>query len=143
MVNLYHIYTNGATASQFKVDQVVGGVSATFLGQSSPFPNVIGSADEGVAVAYGSCFGSTGPIELLTLTYVGSGASPDCSFFEVVDYPIAVPPAIYVVDCILPTPNLLIGEGSRATVNTDGSCDCTTPIPVEETSWGQIKALYK
>jgi hypothetical protein len=28
-------------------------------------------------------------------------------------------------------------------VNPDGSCDCGEVVPVEDTSWGQIKALYQ
>ena len=143
MVYIYHINTNVATASQFMVEQV-NLINLTFLGQISPFPNVIGNAMTGIAIAYGSCLGGgTGPIELLTLTFAGAGSSPPCSSLEIVDHPIAVPPGLYVTDCLLPTPSLLLGDGSVGIFNTDGSCDCGQPLPAEETSWGKIKALYK
>jgi hypothetical protein len=37
----------------------------------------------------------------------------------------------------------LVGvEGGYAVINPDLSCPCVQPLPVQETTWGQIKALY-
>jgi hypothetical protein len=38
---------------------------------------------------------------------------------------------------------LLGVEAGYAVINPDMSCQCTQPLPVEETTWGRIKALYK
>ena len=141
-VYVYHINTSGATASQFSVVPR-DGATVSFLGQSSPFPLTDGSAPTGVAVAYGSCLGTNGPIELLTLTYVGAGTSPACSYLEVAEDPRAIPPDLLVVDCLLPTPLQLTGNSSILRFNADGTCPCVVPVPVEDTSWGKIKALYK
>jgi hypothetical protein len=139
---VYHINTN-ATASQFSVILGSGASGITLLGATSPHPTVIGDVQTGVAVAYGSCLGSTGPIELFQLMYNGTNQSAPCSQLLATDDPTATPPGIYVVDCILPTPNKLVAAGSVAHFNNNGTCPCVPAIPVEETSWGQIKALYQ
>jgi hypothetical protein len=140
-VYVYHINTSGATASQFSVVPQ-GGATVSFLGSTSPFPLVTGSPPTGIAVAYGSCLGANGPFQILDLSYIGFGTSPVCSYLLVTDDPRADPPDIGVTDC-MGTPNLLSGDGSTATINADVSCPCVTPLPVEDSSWGKIKALYR
>ena len=127
--------STGATASQFKLQ--VDGVPLTWVGDSSPFPGVIGNTSTGVAVAYGSCLVS--PIHVVQATFMGTSAA--CDMVRVVDDPIAVPPGIYMTDCASPVPNLVIIPGGSAYVNDDGTCPCN--VPAEDTSWGQIKALYQ
>ena len=139
LISIYvvHVYTPGATGSQFRVDCASGGAVLTYLADQSPFL-IIGNSQTGIAVAYGGCYAS--PINMLTVLYLGNGTSPSCSYCRVVPDPIAVPLEILVSDCQDP-PNLLISTGGTLIINPNPSCYCD--IPVEETSWGQIKSLYK
>jgi len=139
-IYIYHINTSGATASQFMV-QVDAGVTMSYLSESSLYLKIgtcAGPLATGCAIAYQTCL--TGPIQILTLQYFASGTSTPCSEFNIVEDPGAIVPGLYVTDCANP-PNLLTGLSSKAVVNNDGSCPCSI-VPVESTSWGQIKAIY-
>lgn len=140
LVNLYvfHINTNGSTGSQFKIEASAG-MLMTYLAESTTYLK-IGVSHSGVAVAYQACY--TGPLQILSIQYLASGLSTACATFTVVPDPTATVPGLYVTDCADP-PNLLTGLSSTAVVNNDGSCPCPPIVPVEETSWGQIKAIYK
>ena len=140
LVNIYvfHINTSGATASQFKID-VTAGMTMTYLAESSQFL-AIGDSRTGVAIAYQACL--AGPLEILSIQYLGSGTSAACSEFTVVEHPTAIVPGLNVTDCDDP-PNMLTALGSTAVVNADGGCPCPPIVPVESTSWGQIKAIYQ
>ena len=140
-VYIYHINTNGSTASSFKVDLLSGGSTVTYLAHNSPFLT-IGHPTESIGISYGICQGQTGPFEILSLFLTGAGTSLPCSYIEVVEDPLADPVMIQITDCINPVPNTLPGGGSIGYFNNDGLCPCET-VPVEETSWGQIKALYR
>jgi hypothetical protein len=135
-VNVVHRNSPGATACQYSVN--VYGTPLSFVGQTSAY-NVIGSGPTtGFAVAYGSCLVS--PIDVMTITYMGTSAA--CDYLAIEDDPGAAVPGIYMTDCTLPNPVLLtIPAGGIGYVNNDGSCGCN--IPAEDTSWGQIKALYQ
>jgi hypothetical protein len=137
-VYVFHINTIGSTASQFKILPSAG-VTMTHLADNSAFLT-IGNSQTGIAIAYQACF--TGPLEILSMSYLGSGTSVACSDLTVVEDPTANPPGLFVTDCASP-PNKLIGLGSTAIINDDGGCPCPDIVPVEETSWGQIKAIYR
>ena len=133
--NVVHVNSPGTTACQFKL--TVYGTALTFVGQMSAY-NVIGTAPVGIAVAYGACLVS--PIHALTATYMGISAA--CDRLAVEADPTAVPPGIYVTDCATPVPHLLtIAKGGIGYINGNLSCNCN--VPAEDTSWGQIKALYQ
>lgn len=138
-VYVYHINTSGATASQFKIQQT-GGAGLSYLNESSPYLK-IGDCFAGCAIAYQQCL--TGPVLILTINYLGGGTSAPCGLLEIIDDPNADPPGLYVTDCAGIPPNKLIGLGSTASIADDGSCTCPPIVPVEDTSWGQIKAIYK
>ncbi len=134
-----HVYTPGATASQWRLDCVTwnnGGWS--YLGETSPYTAVIGNSQTGIAIAYGYCAAS--PNLLLTVNWFGSGLASTCQFCQIVDDPTAVPPGIYVADCEDP-PNVVTATGGDVVINPIEGCFCN--IPAEETSWGQLKALYQ
>ena len=44
------------------------------------------------------------------------------------------------VDCMEPA-NKTFPTGGGGRINSDQTCDCN--VPVEDTTWGGIKALYK
>jgi hypothetical protein len=141
-VYVYHINTSGASASQFMVEQT-GGTGLSFVSETPAYLKIgqcAGPAATGCAIAYQACL--SGPLLILTITYIGSGASDPCGQFAIVEDPSADPPGLYVTDCEA-IPNLLIGLGSTASINNDGSCPCPPIVPVEDTSWGQIKAIYQ
>ncbi|MCK4776515.1 MAG: hypothetical protein KAT30_17080, partial [Candidatus Krumholzibacteria bacterium] len=75
------------------------------------------------------------------IDYFAQGLSPPCSYIQVVADPLAYdPPGIQVADCAFP-PNVVNATGGDVVVNPDASCMCN--IPVEETTWGKVKALYR
>ena len=90
------------------------------------------------AIAYGGCYAS--PNLILTIHYFGNGITPTCSLIKVMPDPSATPPGIYVTDCADP-PILGGAVGNAMVINPVPGCGCD--IPVEQTSWGQIKSLYQ
>jgi hypothetical protein len=140
VIYVVHVYTPGATGSQFSLTE---NHLMTYLAETVTAPYLkigtcAGPAGFGCAIAYGGCYAS--PNMMLMVQYFGNGITPPCGTIQVdVDYTAAIP-GMYVSDCADP-PNLLTGTGGTAFINNDGSCPCN--IPVEETSWGQIKSLYK
>jgi hypothetical protein len=143
-VYVFHINTSGANASQFMID-VIGAHTMTYLAETvtPPFLKIgvcAGPDKTGCAIAYGSC--QPGNMQILKVQYLGFGTTPACTEFVIVADPSADPPDIYATDCANP-PILLSALGSTAVINPDGTCPCPEIIPVEETSWGKIKAIYR
>ena len=134
-VYINHVYTTGATASQFMLQPPVGW---THLGDMWNFSTVIGSSILGVSVAYGGCF--SGPIALGVVNFFGA-SSPSCTIISIVADPAAPSGLIEGVDCALPDPGKFFPTGGSAVINPDGTCDCS--IPVRDTTWGGVKALYQ
>ena len=77
---------------------------------------------------------------MFTWVFSCSGTSAPCSKLEVVPDPAVATGTIEVFDC---NHFRLVGGGGLMYVNPDGSCDCGEVVPAEDTSWGQIKALYQ
>ena len=134
-VYFFHAFTTGATASQFKLD--ITGTGWVHLGDVWPFPTVIGWSIAGVSIAYGSC--QTGTIQLGMANFFGASA-PECTTIAIVPDPSSLLGKIEAVDCSNP-PQKIFPTGGRGIVNQNESCMCT--VPVEETTWGQIKAQYQ
>ena len=132
-----HKASTGSTACQFKI-AVDPGMTCTGVGVINAFPTTIGTPGTGISVAYGACYPSD--ILLLTWNFFCSGTSTPCSMLQVVPDPSALSGTIEVVDCDL---FKLVGGGSIMFVNPDGNCDCGEIVPVRESSWGAIKALYE
>ncbi len=137
LIYVVHVYTPGATAAQFRV--VCGwGAEFSLLSEAVTPPYISsGNSQTGIAIAYGTCVAS--PNMILTLSYFAQGLSKACSYCQVMDDLTVGPPGIYVADCASP-PNLLTATGGDVVINPDATCMCN--IPVEETSWGHVKALY-
>ena len=139
LIYVVHVYSPGATASQFSV---LESHAMTYLSEAVTAPYIkIGTctgAFAGCAIAYGGCYPS--PNMILTLQYFASGITPPCGYIKIREDVAAGKTDVLVTDCADP-PNLLVATGGEGFINNDGSCPCN--IPVEETSWGQIKSLYK
>jgi hypothetical protein len=111
-----------------------------YLSESVTPPYIgTGNASTGITIAYGMCV--TSPNMIMKIDFFAQGLSPPCSYIRVVPDPAAVPPGVLVADCSFPLPILQIATGGAMVVNPDPSCMCS--IPVEETTWGQVKALYQ
>jgi hypothetical protein len=134
-VELYVIHTSaGATSSRFMLVGS-GGFACTYVGENSTF-STIGSAETGLAVYYdGACLFSN--ILVVTVSYFCTGASATCARLTVVPDPAASSGNIEVVDCSYQVQTAL---GLEMCVNPDGSC-CADPV--ETSTWGQIKSLYR
>ena len=135
-VYVVHINTAAATACQFALAAPTGLVHVATVGGTGTL--LLGNAQDGAGVAYGSCRG--GPIYVAMVIYAGAVVTP-CDLITVVDDPTANPPGIWMADCTSPDPvQFAITTGGSA-IFSDGTCDCN--VPVEDTSWGQIKSLYQ
>jgi hypothetical protein len=92
-----------------------------------------------MAVAYEACL--AGEILVCTVTYTGTGNSAPCSSVEV-RAAFTSNEEVREITCdprAIAIPRTSLG---RVTVNPDETCPCGVPVPVEETSWGRVQALY-
>lgn len=136
-VFVFHTHTDGATASQFKIETPP---SANWLhfGDLWQFQTVIGSAPVGVSIGYGSCLGQLGDIYLGAVNFNSTTPAAVCDLISVVPDPASLSGLLEIVDCT--ATKFTKDRGGQGRVNSDGSCDCS--VPVRETTWGGIKALY-
>ena len=130
-----HVYHAGATACQFAAPMPAC-MTATYLSDTAVFGVTIGNSQTGVAIGYGTCQGA--PTYVLAINYFTSGTTPPCCLYPVVPDPNVASGKVEVVDC---TNALLFGTGGAGIVNSTPNCDCN--VPVEDSTWGQVKALYK
>jgi hypothetical protein len=109
-----------------------------FTGSANAFPTTIGDVFEDVSVAYGSCM--AGDVLLITVNYFAQGLTPPCCGMRIVPGadPAAPQTDIIVVDC---ASTKWPATGGTAIINSDGTCDCD--VPVSESTWGGIKAMYQ
>ena len=136
LVYVVHFNTAAATACQFALEAPAG---LTHLATIAGGTNLLlGNALTGAGVSYGMC--RQGPIYVAMVMYSGAVTTP-CDLISVVADPSANPPGIYMADCSTPNPVAFEITTSGSAVFSDGSCDCN--VPTEDTSWGQIKALYQ
>jgi len=128
-----HVNALGATASQWaapKPDCLTG----TRLSDLAVFAINIGTSDVGITVGYPSC--KTGTFHILTALYSVVSATP-CCYFSVVPDPYLPSGKIEIPDCDF---NLTYGTSGQGILESGPTCDCN--VPVEDTTWGQMKALY-
>ena len=137
IVFMYHLWAPCATGSRFKVVQL-NGANLTYLAEQFSFPLVTGTTLTGITITYPQPLSS--PIYLGYIYYSGSGMSQPCGMLKVVPHPAAVPSEVLWTDCSTP-PAVRTATGGAAVVNPDETCDCS--IPVHETTWGHVKALYQ
>ena len=135
-VYVVHLAPSGATASEFSAPKPACWTTATWLSDTVAF-EMPGNSQVGISIGYGIC--QLGPsIHILTINYFVQGDGEPCCQYPVLPHP-SWPDAIHVVDC---DNNLLPATGLVATINTDSTCPCGYPVPVEDTTWGKVKNLY-
>ncbi|MCI0452192.1 MAG: hypothetical protein L0Z51_07350 [Candidatus Latescibacteria bacterium] len=138
-VNVYLIHKHGgASASQFGLE-LTGGATLFPTGFNAATGMLwLGTYPSDVSVSYGaSCV--QGDFLIGTAGYFGQGTSPACSRIRFVPAPTSVVPgSVAAVDCTAAFVALPTGQGI---INADLTCQCD--VPVNETTWGGVKALYR
>jgi hypothetical protein len=132
--NVYigHTNSSGATASAFRIDHPA---TLIFLGEIQAQGLKIGSSEDGVGLSYNTCLNGT--FLILTVTYFDQG-TPPCALMTILGDSTHPSGQVAIVDC--DETAFRFDQGGQARVNPDGTCQCN--VPVEETTWGGIKALY-
>jgi len=148
----HSLFYEGNTGARFRLD--LGGVEWTLL-QTRSLYWTTGDPLTGITVCYESCV--TNPVVILELLFWGSLA-PECSVIRIAGHP--VDGHIWGLDC---ESNMVPASGFQAVVNPTSQCWCTVGnestaveqsakrvpanfcavVPVEDTTWGTIKALYR
>jgi hypothetical protein len=132
-VFVVHEQATGANAVAFRI-AASDGFTGVWLSDTSDF-FVAGTSPTGVQVGYQSCVGPT--VLALEVTYTVFGTSDDCSYLEVAAHPDFDYGGPYIAVCVgYPE----VGHGGRLTINPNPSC---SPVPVEPSTWGRVKALYR
>lgn len=129
--------TEGATAIEFMAPKPACWTGATWLRDEPWFvPDwCCDDSQTGEMIAYGACKAGTFPI--LTIVYSVQEPSAPCCPYPVLPYP--GDPGLQVADCDY---NFAPAAAMMGMVNGNATCPCGYPVPVEETTWGSVKALY-
>ena len=122
-----------ATGLRFRV-AASPGFTGVWLAETSPF-TTIGDSQTDLSIGFGSCMG--GHFLALTISYQLFGTST-CSDLSIVaapgfPEPLCTSCSFHEVRCSGLDP---------LHVNCSGSFDCN-PVPVESSTWGRVKALYR
>ncbi len=132
-----HVYASGVTAAQFSAPKPAC-FTAAYLSDTAIYPVTIGNSQVGISMGYGACLSS--PIHVLTINYLTAGTTPPCCEYPVLPDPNASPaPGIWTVDCDF---NVLAAGGRAGVINMTPDCMCVGATPVEDSTWGRVKALY-
>ena len=129
-VYIFHVNTVGSTVSQWKLNAPA---TWSHLGEVADFPLVIGTSVVDCSVSYGGCL--SGSFKLMTVNFFGSGLEAPCTLFGIGPAPLKE--GVQVIDC---ADGRTFPPGGMGIINPDGTCECD--VPVEDTTWGGIKALY-
>lgn len=95
----------------------------------------------GISVIYDACLQP--PVYLGYMTMIVSGASAPCCVFQAGPASSWSTAAVRAIDCDTGRSRPGDGFGRGVTVNATGSCPCEAALPVAESTWGRVKALYQ
>jgi hypothetical protein len=138
-VYVVHVLTPGATAIQFSAPLPQCALPGLlWLSDTAQYPVTIGDSQGGVAIGYGACIAS--PNLVLIINLFSQIPGPPCCLWPVLPDPAVPSGMIEVVDCNANL--LLVGSEPSAVINSDGTCFCVEPLAAQESTWGNIKALY-
>jgi hypothetical protein len=127
------VNTTGSSACAFAAPKPAC-LAAQYLSDTGVWPVSLGNSQTLASVGYGAC--KIGNVHVLTLNYFTMGATaPCCRYF--ITAGTALSGQIETVDCV---GNLYFVTGGQGIVNSNGTCLCN--VPVEDTTWGGVKALY-
>lgn len=129
--------TSGATAVQYALSDNTGG-AIVWLADQYMFPLVLGNSQSGVAVSFGGCL--QGQIHVQNVVYTVESEPGICTFIEFVPDPGAPTGGLEAVNC---SQVKWAPESDILTFRADGTCWCSTIRPVEASTWGRVKSLYR
>jgi hypothetical protein len=139
LVNVYVFASPGADgsrAAQFKVEASPE-MMMTYITVTSDFQFIdIGGAMSNLSVAYATCL--TTQTKIATLLFNGAGNSGTCGLFTIKPADGLASGMIEIVTC--DNFKVLFEQLGQARLNPDDTCLCQ--VPVQEKTWGGIKALY-
>lgn len=143
-VYILHKFNPGSTASQFKVHDQSGLFAAS---QTTTYLS-LGTWNTDLSLAYGGCVIGEHVIMTLNFFWFGTPIVGCTSWMSTEAAPTSpIPGEIALVDCALPSGNLLAASGGVIHFGPQaGGCaagiDCGAN-PVSESTWGSVKALYR
>jgi hypothetical protein len=129
-----HVNAIGASASQWAAPAPTC-FSGMRLADLAVFAVNLGNTSAGVTVGYGTC--KTGTFHIMTALYQVFAPAGPCCRWKVVADPSLSSGKIEIPDCLF---LMSYGTGGQGIVNMNQTCPCN--VPTEDTTWGQVKALY-
>lgn len=142
-VDLYivHRFSAGATGSDFKVLDNSGLLPASQTLLGTPQYIGIGSWTNGIVIGYAFCY--TGDIPVMKLSFYATAPAATCASLSVVADPNVAQGEVLAVDCNN-AEQIATGGTFHFAPDSSPECnDCGEPTPVKQSTWGQIKALYR
>jgi len=139
-VTIYVVHTSaGATGTRFRLERSGGQLWWSYWWTTSNFAVSGNPEQEGITIDYGSCL--NGSIVAAGFLYELFPPSGECRFLTPVAHADAESGEVEVTLC---DQSVVAATGRPLTVNYSPQCVpwCNT-VPVEHTTWGQIKALYR
>ena len=146
IVNVWIVHrdiTQGVTGVSFAIADG-GGMTLAYVGESKvggPI-EITGNLVDGYWVGYSSCI--AGGLTIMQIQFFGTATSAPCSWLEIAPAPGYAGSGIEAADCDALS---VAASGLRTPVNPDAGCVCVNPgclpVPVDESTWGGIKALYR
>ena len=142
LVYVYVVHTGAPEgfAAAFSVPVPTCAPGLTWVGDNQAFVHqvVSGASPDGVFVSYNGC--KTSPLHILTIVYLLTGSWEPCCRLTVGPHPdwctqLGTPCGF---DCDV---NEYPATGGAAILNPNDNCQCA--VPVQESSWGRVKALYQ
>jgi hypothetical protein len=139
-VHVVHV-TNGSTGCAFMAPRpecLTGAIWVTDQCVLPPPACCCGDSQAGMTWDYGFC--QSGTLEIARIVYRRGPLQNPCCVYPVLPHPNSPGGQPLVVDC---NSNSVPATVLVATVMGDPvACPCGYPVPVEETTWGRVKALY-
>ena len=122
------------------IDQL-DGAQLTWVSDTVPADYIVtGDSQSGITILFDDCV--LYPHIILTITYMGNGLSEPCGEIRLVSHPDVVPERLIMIGCQDPPQGMTGANHSKIYINGNASCPCYTLVPVENTNWGHIKAIY-
>lgn len=137
-IYVLQVDADAANTSQFRVILPAG---LTAIKGAFEVPGTmlsLGTFEGGITITYVGCKSSF-PLLIGTLNFVGLGTTPGCQRFIIAADPAVASGKVEIVDCssVIHT----VDYNLDAFLSTSGSCGCS--VPVEQSNWSKIKALYQ
>lgn len=140
------------TQVRFRVESDPG-LTLTYMSEVRHL-DAIGDSQTGMMVCFGDCWGGSEFTPMVTMTYMAYGTTEGCARIRIVPYPGAE--TVEAIDCegtpiaVTVEDQYVLGEALACFgcpnpyvfPGTPRGFSCQ-PLPVETSTWGRVKALYR